>query len=380
MDPLTSANTAFALELFSALSQEDPTANLFFSPFSVSSALAMVLLGTRGSTEAQLAKTLHLDTVKEIHSRFQSLNSDINKSGTSYILKVANRLYGEKTYKFLPEFLDSTKKMYGAELASVDFQHSFEEARQVINEWVKGQTEGKIQKMLAAGLVDSTTKLVLVNAIYFKGKWQQEFFREATEETTFRLNKKDTKKVMMMSQLNRFRQGYIRDLKVRVLELPYQDKELSMVILLPDDIEDATTGLQMIEKQMTLEKLSEWTNPQNMSVREAKVYLPRFKLEKKYTLNSHLAHLGLTQLFDPIQADLSGMSGSTDLFLSNIVQKSFLEMNEEGTKAAAATAAITVAKKCRVLCVEFKCDHPFLFLICHNASRTILFLGRFTSP
>ncbi|XP_049620968.1 LOW QUALITY PROTEIN: leukocyte elastase inhibitor-like [Suncus etruscus] len=379
MDPLTAANTAFALDLFRALSQERSTANLFFSPFSVSSALAMVFLGTRGSTEAQLAKTLHFDTVKEIHPRFQSLNSDINKHGASHILKVANRLYGEKTYKFLPEFLDSTQKIYGAELASVDFQHASKEARKAINEWVKEQTEGKITKMLAKGVVDSMTKLVLVNAIYFKGKWQEEFSKEDTQKATFRLNKKDTKKVKMMYQKNKFPLGYIEDLRCQVLELPYQGEELSMVILLPNDIEDGTTGLQKIEKQMTLEKLSEWTNAENMSVVEVRVYLPRFKLEENYSLKSHLAHLGLTQLFDPSQADLSGMSGARDLFVSKIIHKSFVEVNEEGTEATAAATAIIYAK-CRKLVKVFNCDHPFLFLIRHNASSTILFLGRFTSP
>ncbi|XP_049620953.1 leukocyte elastase inhibitor-like [Suncus etruscus] len=379
MDPLTTANTAFTLDLFRALSHEDPTANLFFSPFSVSSALAMVYLGTRGSTEAQLAKTLHFDTVKEIHPKFQSLNSDINKRGSSYILKVANRLYGEKSYKFLPEFLDSTKKMYGAELASVDFQSASEEARQAINEWVKGQTEGKIPELLAAGVVDHMTKLVLVNAIYFKGKWQEEFSKQATQEIPFRLNKKDTKKVKMMYQKKKFPLGYIEDLKCRVCELPYQGKELSMVILLPDDIEDATTGLQKIEKQITLEKLNEWTKPENMSVVEVNVHLPRFKLEETYSLNSHLARLGLTQLFDSSQADLSGMSGTRDLFISKIVHKSFVEVNEEGTEAAAATAAI--ATFCMLMPEEhFVCDHPFLFMIRHNASRSILFMGRLTSP
>ncbi|XP_049620853.1 leukocyte elastase inhibitor-like [Suncus etruscus] len=378
MDPLTKANTTFALELFKALRHEDPTANLFFSPFSVSSALAMVLLGTCGSTKTQLAKTLHFDTVEEIHPRFQTLNTNINKCGTSYILKVANRLYGEKTYKFLPDFLDSTQKMYCAELAQVDLGHSSEEARQVINEWVREQTSRKIPELLAEGIVDSMTKLVLVNAIYFKGKWQKEFSKEDTQEVQFRMNQKDTKKVMMMYQKNKWPLSYIEDLKCQVLELPYQDKELSMVILLPDDIENGTTGLQKIEKNINLETLTKWTKLENISVIKVKVYLPRFKLEENYTLNFPLTHLGLTELFDPGQGNLSGMSGAKDLFISKIVHKLFVKVNEEGTESAASTGG-TLSTTSIEPEVEFKCDRPFLFFICHNASSTILFRGRFTS-
>ncbi|XP_055988484.1 leukocyte elastase inhibitor-like [Sorex fumeus] len=379
MEPLSTANTLFALDLFRALSKDDPAANIFFSPLSVSSALAMVFLGTRGSTEEQLAKTLHFDMVEEIHSRFQSLNADINKRGASYILKLANRLYGEKTYDFLPEFLTSTQKMYSAELANVDFKHASEDAREEINAWVKGQTEGKIPELLTSGMVDSMTKLVLVNAIYFKGKWQEEFTKQDTREVSFRLNKKDTKKVNMMRQKNQFPLGYIEALKCRVLELPYQGEELSMVILLPDDIEDASTGLKEIEEQLTLENLTEWTLPENMPVVKVNVHLPRFKLEESYILNGALAHLGLRDLFDSSTADLAGMTKLQDLFISKVVHKSFVEVNEEGTEAAAATAIIS--KTCTLAPEEhFVCDHPFIFLIRHKASRNILFLGRFSAP
>nr|XP_054969111.1 leukocyte elastase inhibitor isoform X2 [Pan paniscus] len=249
MEQLSSANTRFALDLFLALSENNPAGNIFISPFSISSAMAMVFLGTRGNTAAQLSKTFHFNTVEEVHSRFQSLNADINKRGASYILKLANRLYGEKTYNFLPEFLASTQKTYGADLASVDFQHASEDARKTINQWVKGQTEGKIPELLAPGMVDNMTKLVLVNAIYFKGNWKDKFMKEATTDAPFRLNKKDRKTVKMMYQKKKFAYGYIEDLKCRVLELPYQGEELSMVILLPDDIEDESTGLKKVGVQ-----------------------------------------------------------------------------------------------------------------------------------
>ncbi|XP_059544408.1 leukocyte elastase inhibitor-like [Myotis daubentonii] len=379
MEQLSLANTRFAVDLFRTLKDSNPSGNIFISPMSISSALAMVFLGARGTTEAQMSKTLHFDAVKEIHSSFQSLNADINKRGAPYILKLANRLYGEKTYEFLPEFLASTQKMYGAELASVDFQRASEDARKVINEWVKGQTEGKIPELLAAGMVDDMTKLVLVNAIYFQGNWEETFIKGATKDNPFRLNKKDTKTVKMMYQKSKFPFGYIEDLKCRVLELPYQGRDLSMVILLPDDIEDEATGLKKIEEQLTLEKLHEWTQPENLRSIEVNVHLPRFKLEESYNLNSHLRSLGIEDLFNS-KADLSGMARASDLFISEIVHKSFVEVNEVGTEAAAATALITFGCAFRPKTESFVADHPFIFFIRHNPSANILFLGRLSSP
>lgn len=379
MEQLSSANTLFALELFQTLNESSPTGNIFFSPFSISSALAMVILGAKGSTAAQLSKTFHFDSVEDIHSRFQSLNAEVSKRGASHTLKLANRLYGEKTYNFLPEYLASTQKMYGADLAPVDFLHASEDARKEINQWVKGQTEGKIPELLSVGVVDSMTKLVLVNAIYFKGMWEEKFMTEDTTDAPFRLSKKDTKTVKMMYQKKKFPFGYISDLKCKVLEMPYQGGELSMVILLPKDIEDESTGLKKIEKQITLEKLLECTKRENLEFIDVHVKLPRFKIEESYTLNSNLGRLGVQDLFSSSKADLSGMSGSRDLFISKIVHKSFVEVNEEGTEAAAATGGI--ATFCMLLPEEeFTVDHPFIFFIRHNPTSNVLFLGRVCSP
>lgn len=379
MEQLSSANSLFALELFRTLNESNPTGNIFFSPLSISSALAMVFLGTKGSTAAQLSKTFHFDSVEDVHSRFQSLNAEVSKRGASHTLKLANRLYGEKTYDFLPEFLTSTQKMYGADLAPVDFQHASEDARKEINQWVKGQTEGKIPELLAVGVVDSMTKLVLVNAIYFKGLWEEKFMKQDTTDAPFRLNKKNTKSVKMMYQKKKFFFGYISDLKCKVLEMPYQGGELSMVILLPEDIEDESTGLKKIEEQITLEKLREWTKRENLENIDVHVKLPRFKIEESYILNSNLGRLGLQDLFNSSKADLSGMSGSRDLFISKIVHKAFVEVNEEGTEAAAATAGI--ATFCMLLPEEeFTADHPFVFFIRHNPTANVLFLGRVCSP
>ncbi|XP_074056744.1 leukocyte elastase inhibitor-like [Macrotis lagotis] len=379
MEQLSVANTRFAVDFYKTLIKTHPKENIFVSPLSISTALAMVLMGAKGDTALQLSKTFHFDEVDEVHSRLQSLNTSINKRGTSYILKLANRLFGENTYHFLSEFLDSIQKLYGAKLATVDFQHASEDARKEINQWVKEQTEGKIPELLVSGTVDSLTKLVLVNAIYFKGNWEDKFDEAQTTDTPFRLNKREKKSVKMMYQKKKLPFGYIKALKCRVLELPYKGNELSMIILLPDDIEDNSTGLEEIEKQLSMEKLKEWTDRKNMDYIDVHVRLPRFKMENTYNLNSDLERMGLCDLFSRGKADLSGMSGNRDLFISKIVHKSFVEVNEEGTEAAAATAGI--AEFAMLMPEEeFTADHPFLFLIRHNDTENILFFGRLSSP
>ncbi|KAK4825721.1 hypothetical protein QYF61_002139 [Mycteria americana] len=378
MESLRNANSRFALDLLRRFNETNPTGNVFFSPVSVSAALAMVLLGARGNTEAQVLKTLHFDKVQHIHSRFQTLTMDINRSNVPYVLRLANRLFGEKSYSFLPDFLTNTQKLHGADLATVDFLQACDEARKEINQWVEEKTEGKIPNLLSEGSVDSMTRLILVNAIYFKGNWAEKFKEANTTDMPFRLNKNERKTVKMMYQKNKFRFGYIPEVKIRVLELPYDGRELSMIVLLPDDIEDDSTGLQKLEKQLTLEKLQEWTRPEHLYSTDVHVHLPKFRLEESYDLKSDLAAMGLLDVFDSGKADLSGMSGARDLFLSKIVHKAFVEVNEEGTEAAAATAGI--AMLCMVMEEDFNADHPFLFFIRHNSTQSILFFGRYTSP
>ncbi|XP_033930088.1 leukocyte elastase inhibitor-like [Melopsittacus undulatus] len=376
MESLCNANSRFALDLLRRFNETNPTGNVFFSPLSVSAALAMVFLGSKGNTEAQVLKTLHFDKVEDTHSRFQTLTMDINRSNAPYLLRLASRLFGEKSYTFLPDFLTNTQKFYGADLATVDFLHACDEARKQINQWVERETEGKILHLLSEGSVDNTTRLVLVNAIYFKGNWAEKFKEADTTDMPFRLNKNERKTVKMMYQKNKFHFGYIPEEKIRVLELLYDGEELSMIILLPDDIEDNSTGLQKLEKQLTLEKLQEWTCPERLYSTDVRVHLPKFRLEESYDLKSDLAAMGLVDVFDSCKADLSGMSGARDLFLSKIVHKAFVEVNEEGTEAAAATAGIAM------LCMpieEDNADHPFLFFIRHNPTQKHFF-GRYASP
>ncbi|NXJ02701.1 SPB6 protein, partial [Psophia crepitans] len=379
MDNLRAANTTFALDLLRKLYENKSTKNLFFSPFSISSALSMVLLGSKGNTEAQIAKVLSLNKAEDVHNGYQSLLSEINDPTTKYILRTANRLYGEKTFEFLSSFIERSQKFYHAGLERTDFIHAWEDSRKQINGWVEERTEGKIQNMLAKGILDSLTRLVLVNAIYFKGNWEKQFNKEDTAEMPFHINKNETKPVQMMYKKDKFNMTYIGDLRTKILEIPYVGNELSMIILLPDAIQDESTGLESLERELTYEKLIDWINPEMMDCTEVRVFLPKFKLEEEYDLKPLLSSMGMRDAFDIGKADFSGISAGNELVLSQVVHKSFVEVNEEGTEAAAATAAIMMMR-CALIVPEFTADHPFLFFIRHNKTSSILFCGRFCSP
>ncbi|XP_039242472.1 serpin B6-like isoform X2 [Pipra filicauda] len=257
--------------------------------------------------------------------------------------------------------------------------NAWEDSRKQINGWVEERTEGKIQNLLAEGVLDSLTRLVLVNAIYFKGNWEKQFNKERTAERPFQINKNETKPVQMMFKKDRFNMTYIGDLQTKILELPYVGNELSMIILLPDAIQDGSTGLERLERELTYEKLIDWISIEMMDSTEVRVSLPRFKLEEDYDLKPILSCMGMPDAFDSGKADFSGMSSGNELVLSEVVHKSFVEVNEEGTEAAAATAAIMVNCSAKIV-PDFTADHPFLFFIRHNKSSSILFCGRFCSP
>lgn len=233
--------------------------------------------------------------------------------------------------------------------------------------------------MLPQGSIDEMTRLVLVNAIYFKGNWMEKFPKEATRDEQFKMNKTQTKPVKMMNQTTEFPVALIPEMDSQVLELPYVGNNLSMLIILPNEIQDETTGLQKLEKALSYEKLMEWTRPEVMHQQKLIVSLPRFKMEETYDMKSLLISMGMEDVFDGQKVNLSGMSPNNDLVVSKVIHKAFVEVNEEGTEAAAATAVV-VMKKGRRIPRAFIADHPFLFFIRHNPTKSILFCGRFCSP
>ncbi|XP_068956318.1 serpin B10 [Petaurus breviceps papuanus] len=398
MDSLMTSNNQFALEFSKVLAESAGEENIFHAPSCISAALLMLFLGARGNTATQIEQVLQLDKVtgaettssrfekkrkmelspnkaEGILSDFQALISEINKPSNSYLLKMANRLYGEKTYPFHCEYMEKMKKYFGAEPQSVNFLETADQIRTKINSWVENETEGKIMKLLPGDSIDSMTRLVLVNAMYFKGKWKEQFKPEDTTEKPFRVNQTTTKTVKMMSMKCNLQIFHIEKPEAKGIQLYYGNGDASMFIVLPDDVH----GLKELEKTITYGKLSDWTHEDMMEMYDVQLYLPRFKLEESYNLKSTLISMGMSDAFSTSHADFSGMTERKKLFLSEVFHKSFIEVNEEGTEAAASTAD-EFSVRTKLPSITFNVDHPFLFFIKHNKTNSILFYGRVYSP
>ncbi|XP_074135113.1 serpin B11 isoform X1 [Sminthopsis crassicaudata] len=391
MNSLSTANVEFCLDVFKELSNNHVSDNVFFSPLSLLYALSMLLLGARGNSAVQMGKVLHFSYGERsshpeleksskcgltggIHSEFPVLLSKISQSNSNYTLSIANKLYGTKNIQFHPQYLSCSEELYQSELQNVDFKHTPEEVRQTINAWVESKTNGKIKNLFSKGTIDTSSVMVLVNAIYFKGQWQNKFQEEETIKMPFKLREGKSVPVQMMQQSGIFKVALIKEPHMQVLELPYASGNLSMLVLLPKDTEQ----IEKIEKRLNLKTFKQWTSSL-MTKKEVDVYLPRFKLGIKYELNSLLKTLGIRDIFDPLKADLSGLSPSRDLYLSKVIHKSFIDVNEEGTEASAATGDVVVVKRLPIR-IRFLADHPFLFFIKHAKTDTIIFCGKVSSP
>jgi serpin B len=363
-------NTAFALKMYKEVRTQE--GNLFLSPYSISTALAMTYAGARGETATEMARTLHFTLGQEkLHPALAKLAGQLKGEGKKrgYELKIANALWGQHGYAFLPEFLELNRTVYGAGFKKVDFLQDTEEARKTINAWAEKETEGKIKDLLQRGVLNRDTRLVLTNAIYFKAAWQRQFDKAQTRVEVFRGAAGREIKVPMMHQTSDFR--YFADDTLQVLELPYKGREVSLVVLLPR----RTDGLFELEGRLTGANLKRWLG----GLRQATVHviLPRFETTSELTLTKLLSAMGMPRAFTSSMADFSGMDGTDRLFLQAAVHKAFVQVNEVGTEAAAATA---VAAADESEPQSFRADHPFLFLIRDNRSGSVLFLGRLVEP
>ena len=375
--PLVQGNSTFAFNLYQALSGEN--GNLFYSPHSISLALAMTYAGAQDETEQQMNDTLHfILSQNRLHPAFNWLDIELGsrgegaegKDGEGFRLNIVNAIWGQKDYEFLSEFLDILAENYGAGLRPLDFIKAPEQSRITINDWVSEQTEGRIEDLIPQGLIHSLTRLVLTNAIYFNAAWQYPFEESMTKDGPFYLLDGSKVTVPMMKQTENF--GYTGGEGYQAVELPYDGRELSMVILLPrkDNFEqfEGSLDYQLVDPLLKA-----------LEYQRVNLKMPKFKFDSELGLSDTLAAMGMPVAFSA-SADFSGMTGNRELFIQEVVHKAFVSVDEAGTEAAAATAVIMPASMPPREPIEVNVDRPFIFLIRDIETGSLLFMGRVLNP
>ncbi|CAK6983044.1 antithrombin-III [Scomber scombrus] len=380
---LSKANGRFALSLYRQLAlSKTPEENIFMSPISVSTAFAMTKLGACEQTLQQIMEVFEFDTIKgktsdQVHFFFAKLNCRLyrKKDETTELIS-ANRLFGEKSLMFNETYQNISETVYGAKLLPLNFKEKPEQARVTINNWISNKTENRIQDTLPPGVLDSTAILVLVNTIYFKGQWKNKFDKDNNFADDFHVSETRSCSVNMMYQEAKFRYRYFPDDQVQLLEMPYRGDDITMVMVLPS--RDST--LAQVEESLDLRKLSGWLD--QMKETSVSVHVPRFRVEDSFSLKEKLQKMGLTDLFNPETASLPGMmeDGSDGLFISDAFHKAFLEVNEEGSEAAAATVVVAIGRSFPTNREVFRANRPFLLLIREVSINTLLFIGRVADP
>ena len=374
MKTLVEGNTAFALQLYGTLRITE--GNLVLSPYSISSALAMTYAGARGETARQMEQTLHFDQTRtDLHPLFGRLDTALKAARGDNELNIANSLWPQKKYPFRQEFLRLLKQDYGATVTPLDYEGQAEQARVMINQWVDDKTRHKIAEIIGPGVLNDLTRMVLVNAIYFKGTWATKFRESATQPDNFYPQPDTTITVPFMHMRGQF--SYGENDQLQLVALPYVGRQLEMIILLPR----SRDGIGQLEKALTVASLSAWTS--GMRNQQVDVALPKFKMSSGFGLGNTLRALGMKDAFDMDRADFSGMDGRTHwLYISAVLHKAYIDVNEKGTEAAAATAVSVASLALRVEepAREFRADHPFLFLIRDSTTGSILFMGRVAKP
>ena len=369
---VAAANNGLAFDLFRQLGAEDADENLLISPISISTALTMTYAGARGETAAQMADVLHLSGLADnaIHAGYGGLIGDLNAPREGYKLSVANRLFGQTGFPFRQQFLDTLAGPYGAPLEQLDFIRNTEPAREHINDWVSDQTNQKIKDLLAPGTITPDTRLVLTNAVYFNGAWKNRFDAAATTDAPFYRLDGSVGATPLMYQKSFLKHAEFDDFQM--LEIPYAGDDLTMVVMLPNERD----GLAALEASLDAERFQE--SVESLEIRKVDLFLPKFTFRDDAKLRKPLKDLGMTDAFD--DADFSGISEGSDLVISDVVHKTFIDVNESGTEAAGATAVIVEATSASLNPPAFRADHPFLFGLRDAHTGSLLFLGRMTDP
>jgi len=372
---VVSGNSQFALALYQALNADKASKgqNIFVSPYSISTALAMTYVGSRNNTRKQMASVLHLNMPDDkLQTGYSALFAQTKATPAKhYKLDVANALWGQQGAHFEPAFTDAISKYYDGGFNVMDFLHNAEASRLKINQWVEDKTANKIRNLLHPGDINSLTRLVLTNAIYFKGDWALKFKKERTENAPFTVHPGKTVNVPMMTQKDSF--PFVQDGEMAMIELPYAGNDLSMIAILP------ANDAEKFGATLSLAKLHDLRS--RMHEQEVDLFLPRFKFETRYYLEQPLSAMGMPDAFDGKSADFSGVTGHRDFCVSHVIHQAMIEVNEEGSEAAAATAIImTPTAVPRRPLATFRADRPFIFMIVHKPTDSILFLGRVSDP
>ncbi|HDR73720.1 MAG TPA: serpin family protein [Methanoculleus sp.] len=375
------ANNRFAWDLYHALETDEGNAgkNIFFSPHSISTALALTYEGAEGETADEIRSVLYFPENKSaLREGYKALIAEVNRGDSAYTLRTANAIWAEKTHPFLPGYLSVAEDYYGAEVENLNFISAPEESRLTINGWVEDRTEEKIKNLIPAGAITSLTRLVITNAVYFKGTWVLQFDESLTTESAFTTAGGETVTVEMMQRTGEdARYNYTETETLQILKMPYEHDgtgSLSMLVLLPKE-----NDIGVAEKALGAQELAEAIA--EMEETRVDVYFPKFSLECDYMLTDTLPAMGMPTAFGP-GADFSGLDGTRELFISDVIHKAFVEVNEEGTEAAAATAVVFG----KGAAIEedpvpvFRADHPFVFMIVDDEHDTVLFMGRVADP
>jgi len=369
VNPLITASNAFAFDLYKQLSEKP--GNIFFSPYSIDAALAMTYEGARGLTADEMENVLHLPKNADLRRDFFA--SDLAAFNAIADAGIVNAFWAQKDRVFLPAYVDLLRKNYKADAFYADFKTAFDEARLGINKWTAEQTRGRIKDLFPQNSLNSLTRLVLVDAVYFKGKWTTPFDKAHTADADFFTALRNKVKVKMMKHAGEGAKfNYCQTGVLQLLELPYKSGGLSMLVLLPVE-----GGLKALESGLTPENLAVWKK--GLSNRSVDVFLPRFSLNTRYSLPGTLAKMGMSAAFTD-NADFSGMDGTQELYIQQVVHQGFVEVNEEGAEAAAATGVSMALKSMAMPVPQFRANRPFIFLIQETATGKILFMGRVEKP
>lgn len=383
---VVNANNQFAFEIYEELEKTEKGKNIFYSPYSISSALAMTNEGAKGQTEEEINSVFHFPEKETLRPNFAAIYKNINEGSSEYELKTGNALWVQEDYPFNEEYLAKVKNFYGGEAKNVDFVKETELTRQKINNYIEDQTNNRIKDLISKGVLGPMTRLVLTNAVYFKGTWEWEFEKSDTRDMDFRVNEEKTVKAEMMHMNpEKARFNYADTGKVQILELPYKGDRISMLLILPKQGADydfetgemITYNYSLKDIEFSSEKISEYKS-QMKETKLDNVFLPKFEFDTKYSMKNTLSSMGMPTAFTG-DADFSGMTSAEKLFISEVIHQAFVKVDEEGTEAAAATAVVMKATSIQPSNI-FKADHPFLFLIQQKETGNILFAGRVIDP